>query len=50
MRAVEIPFEPLTALAGGILGGAIITTIAWRYTWRAVEHIARTTTTTGAHA
>lgn len=49
MRA-EVPFEPLTALAGGILGGAIIATIAWRYAWRAVEAIARAHTTEGARA
>lgn len=29
MRA-EVAFEPLTALAGGILGGLIVATIAWR--------------------
>jgi hypothetical protein len=39
MRA-EVTFEPLTALAGGIVGGAIIAFIAWRHAWRAVEHIA----------
>jgi hypothetical protein len=39
--------EPLTALAGGIVGGAIIATIAWRYAWRGVESIARAHTTTG---
>lgn len=42
-RAVEIPFEPLTALAGGILAGAIVTVIAWRRLWRQVEQQAHTT-------
>lgn len=42
MRA-EVAFEPLTALAGGILGGAVVAVVVYRYAWRAVEQIARTT-------
>lgn len=34
MRAVEIPFEPLTALAGGILGGVLVGVLAWRRLWK----------------
>jgi len=26
--------EPLTALAGGLLGGALVMTLAWRAAWR----------------
>lgn len=42
-RVVEIPFEPLTTLAGAILGGALVTVIAWRRLWRRVEQQAHTT-------
>lgn len=27
--------EPLTALAGGIIGGALVSACAWRLAWRA---------------
>jgi len=42
---VEVPVEPLTALAGGLIGGALVATLAWRHIWR----IAHTTTHRGAH-
>lgn len=29
--------EPLTALAGGLLGGALVTVVAWRLAWREAE-------------
>lgn len=29
-----ILIEPLTALAGGLLGGITITLLAWRLAWR----------------
>ena len=31
--AGTILVEPLTALAGGILGGALAVAVAWRYAW-----------------
>jgi hypothetical protein len=43
-RAVEIPFEPLTALAGGILGGVLVGALVWRALWkglRSTEHISQ---------
>lgn len=33
----EVPFEPLTALAGGIIGGAIVAAIAWASLARAAH-------------
>lgn len=36
--AGTILVEPLTALAGGILGGLVIGTLAWRALWRGVPH------------
>lgn len=33
--ASTILVEPLTALAGGILGGVAVSVIAWRLAWRA---------------
>lgn len=32
--AGTIIVEPLTALAGGILGGALVSLVAWRLAWR----------------
>lgn len=29
-RQVEVAFEPLTALAGGLLGGVLVAIVAWR--------------------
>jgi hypothetical protein len=43
---VEIPFEPLTALAGGILGGIIVGALAWRALWHAVRSTGRPTLST----
>lgn len=33
--SVEVKVEPFTALAGGILGGALVTLLAWRLAWAA---------------
>lgn len=42
-RTLEVAFEPLTALAGGILAGVVVTVIAWRRLWRQVEQQAHQT-------
>lgn len=36
-RAVEVPFEPLTALAGGILGGVLVGALVWRALWKGLR-------------
>lgn len=49
MRA-EVAFEPLTALAGGLLGGVIVAALAWRQVARALRHGTDITNPRGARA
>lgn len=49
-RQLEVAFEPLTALAGGILGGVLVAAVAWRQLTRNSTHqgFGARRTTTGA--
>lgn len=48
-RQLEVPFEPLTAAAGGILVGVIAVVYTWRRLWAYAEHVAHNPQGLGTH-